>query len=324
METLSQQNLEMKLFAGSSNIELAQKIADELGVELGVLTLSHFADGEVGARVEETVRGKDIYFIQSTSNPVNDNLMEALIVIDAMRRASAHTINFIIPYYGYARQDRKSRGREPISAKLVANLITTAGADRVICVDLHAPQIQGYFDIPLDHFACGPIIGEYFKTKIKTEADKEEWVVVSPDLGGVTRARKLADILGLPIAIIEKHRPRPNESEILNIIGEYGGKNCIIIDDIIDTAGTITNAANILTETGAKKVYISATHGVLSRNAVERIENSAVEECIISDTILQPKEKMSPKIKQVSVAPLIAKAIKRINNHQSVSGLFNK
>lgn len=315
-------NHDMKIFAGSSNPELAQKICDNLGVELGKLTISHFADGEIGVRVEETVRGKDVYFIQSTSNPVNDHLMEALIVIDALKRASSHTINFVIPYYGYARQDRKNRGREPITAKLVADLITAAGADRVITIDLHAAQIQGYFDIPLDHFAAGPILGEYFEEFVN-ESNKDDYCVVSPDLGGVTRARKLADILDLPIAIIEKNRPRPNESEVLNIIGDVNGKNCIIIDDIIDTAGTITNAADSLVEFGAKDVYICATHGVLSRNAVERIENSKVKACIITDTIFQPEEKKSEKIKVMTVSHIVAQALQRINMNRSVSGLFN-
>lgn len=314
---------ELKIFSGSSNPKLAEKICEDLRIELGKLTLSHFADGEIGVRVEESVRGKDVYIIQSTSNPVNDHLMEALIVIDALKRASTHTINFVVPYYGYARQDRKNRGREPITAKLVADLIAVAGADRVIAVDLHAAQIQGYFDVPLDHFAAGPILAEYFQDLLKDES-KDDWVVVSPDLGGVTRARKLADILDLPIAIIEKNRPRPNESEVLNVIGDFVGKNCIIIDDIIDTAGTITNAADALVSRGAKKVYISATHGVLSRNAVERIENSSVEACVITDTIHLPEEKKSDKIVVMSISKLIAEAIKRINSNTSVSGLFNK
>lgn len=311
----------IKIFAGSSNPQLAQAICEDLGIELGELTISQFADGEIGVRVEETVRGKDVYFIQSTSKPVNEHLMEALIVIDALKRASAHTINFVVPYYGYARQDRKNRGREPITAKLVADLIEAAGANRVIAVDLHAAQIQGYFDVPLDHFAAGPILGQYFESMVK-EADGN-FVVVSPDLGGVTRARKLADILDTPIAIIEKNRPRPNESEVMNIIGKVRDKNCIIIDDMIDTAGTITNAANALVERGAKDVYICATHGLFSRNAIERIENSRVKECIVTDTIHLDEAKKSPKIKVMSVHKLISEAIRRINTKQSVSGLFN-
>lgn len=311
----------IKVFAGSSNPELAQAICKDLGVELGQLTISQFADGEIGVRVEETVRGKDVYFIQSTSKPVNEHLMEALIVIDALKRASAHTINFVVPYYGYARQDRKNRGREPITAKLVADLIEAAGANRVIAIDLHAAQIQGYFDVPLDHFAAGPILAQYFRDKV--EAANGEFVVVSPDLGGVTRARKLADLLHTPIAIIEKNRPRPNESEVMNIIGKVKGKNCIIIDDMIDTAGTITNAADALVEQGAKDVYICATHGLFSRNAIERIENSRVKECVVTDTIHLDDSKKSPKIKVMSVHKLISEAIRRINTKQSVSGLFN-
>lgn len=312
----------LKVFSGSSNPKLAQAICDDLGVELGELTISHFADGETGVRVEETVRGMDVYFIQSTSKPVNEHLMEALIVIDALKRASAHTINFVVPYYGYARQDRKSRGREPITAKLVADLIEAAGADRVIAIDLHAAQIQGYFDVPLDHFAAGPILADYFEDMVKEPG--EEFVVVSPDLGGVTRARKLADILDTPIAIIEKNRPRPNESEVMNIIGKVKGKNCIIIDDMIDTAGTITNAADALVERGAKDVYICATHGLFSRNAIERIENSKAKACVVTDTIHLNPEKISPKIKVMTVSHLISEAIRRINTNQSVSGLFNK
>ena len=312
----------MKIFSGTSNRELAEKICKHLDVELGEITINHFADGEIGVRVEETVRGQDVYFIQPTSSPANESLMEALIVIDALKRASAHTINFIVPYYGYARQDRKSRGREPITAKLVADLITTAGADRVITVDLHAAQIQGYFDIPLDHFAAGPLLARYFQGMVHD--NPEEWVVVSPDLGGVTRARKLADILDLPIAIIEKNRPRPNESEVLNVIGEFAGKNCIIIDDMIDTAGTITNAANVLVERGAKKVFITATHGVFSKDAVQKIENSKVEACVITDSIYLPEEKLTNKIKVMSISCLLAEAIRRINRNCSVSGLFNK
>ena len=312
----------LKVFSGSSNPQLAQAICDDLGVELGELTISQFADGETGVRVEETVRGMDVYFIQSTSKPVNEHLMEALIVIDALKRASAHTINFVVPYYGYARQDRKSRGREPITAKLVADLIEAAGADRVIAIDLHAAQIQGYFDVPLDHFAAGPILAEYFEEMVNEPG--EEFVVVSPDLGGVTRARRLADILDTPIAIIEKNRPRPNESEVMNIIGKVNGKNCIIIDDMIDTAGTITNAADALVERGAKDVYICATHGLFSRNAIERIENSKVKACVVTDTIHLNPEKISPKIKVMTVSHLISAAIRRINTNQSVSGLFNK
>lgn len=314
---------EVKIFSGSSNPELAQKICDELGLTLGNITISRFADGEIGIAVEETVRGRDVFFIQSTNDPVNDHLMEALIAADAFKRASAHHINLVIPYYGYARQDRKNRGREPITAKLVTDLIETAGVDRVIAVDLHAGQIQGYFDIPLDHLQAKPIISEYFKSIIP-ENEKEKWAVVSPDLGGVTRARKLADALGLDIAIIEKSRPKPNESQVMNVIGEFKDKNCIIIDDIIDTAGTITNAANALVEKGANKVYISATHGVLSKDAVQKIENSVVEECVITDTIALPESKKSNKIKVLTMSKIIAETIRRVSNYKSVSELLGE
>ncbi|MDO4779175.1 MAG: ribose-phosphate pyrophosphokinase [Tissierellia bacterium] len=314
---------EVKIFSGSSNPELAQKICDELGLTLGNITISRFADGEIGIAVEETVRGRDVFFIQSTNDPVNDHLMEALIAADAFKRASAHHINLVIPYYGYARQDRKNRGREPITAKLVTDLIETAGVDRVIAVDLHAGQIQGYFDIPLDHLQAKPIISEYFKSIIP-ENEKEKWAVVSPDLGGVTRARKLADALGLDIAIIEKSRPKPNESQVMNVIGEFKDKNCIIIDDIIDTAGTITNAANALVEKGANKVYISATHGVLSKDAVKKIENSVVEECVITDTIALPESKKSNKIKVLTMSKIIAETIRRVSNYKSVSELLGE
>lgn len=314
---------EIKIFTGSSNPELAKKICEDLGIELGKVSISKFADGEIGIQVEETVRGRDVFFIQSTSNPVNDNLMEALIFVDACKRASAHHINLVIPYYGYARQDRKNRGREPITAKLVTDLIETAGTNRVIAVDLHAGQIQGYFDIPLDHLQAKPIIADYFSSIIP-ENERNKWIVVSPDLGGVTRARKLADALCLDIAIIEKSRSKPNESMVMNVIGEFVGKNCIIIDDIIDTAGTITNAANALVEKGANKVYISATHGVLSKNASQRILESKVEECVITDTIALPEEKKNPKIKVLSMSNIIAETIRRVSNYKSVSELLGE
>ncbi len=239
---------------------------------------------------------------------------------DACKRASAGYVNVVVPYYGYARQDRKTRGREPISAKLVANLITVSGADRVITMDLHAGQIQGYFDIPLDHFTAIRLLSSYFKEKALDNPD--EYVVVSPDLGGVTRARSFADYLKLTIAIIEKRRPRPNVSEVMNVIGDFEGKHCILVDDIIDTAGTICNAANYLKEHGAKEVSIAATHGVLSGNACENLENSCVKEVVITDTIKLPEEKKIQKIKQISIAPLLAEAINRINTYESISGLF--
>ncbi|MFM1581753.1 ribose-phosphate pyrophosphokinase [Helcococcus bovis] len=314
---------EVKLFSGTSNKPLAEKISKELGLPLGDLHISHFADGEIAVKINETVRGRDVFLVQPTSKPVNDNLMEALIIIDALKRASAHKINLIMPYYGYARQDRKSSGREPITAKLVTDLIQAAGADRVVCVDLHADQIQGFFNIPLDHLTARPVIAEYFE-KVIAESGKDNWTVVSPDLGGVTRARRLADVLGLPIAIIEKSRPRPNESEILNVIGEFKGKNCIIVDDMIDTAGTIVNASETLKKEGAEEVYITASHGVLSGPAMDRIKNSCVKECVITDTIDHPELENIKNIKVLSMAPMLTETIKAIATYKSVSDIMKE
>lgn len=310
----------LQLFTLNSNRPLAEEIAEHIGVPLGKCTVSHFSDGETQINIEESVRGRDVFVIQSTSEPVNDNLMELLIFVDALKRASAKTINIVLPYYGYARQDRKTRGREPITAKLVANLIAVAGADRVVTMDLHAGQIQGYFDIPVDHFTAIRLLSETFKDMAYGKSD--EFVVVSPDLGGVVRARSFADYLKLGIAIIEKRRPRPNVSEVMNVIGDFEGKNCILVDDMIDTGGTIINAAHHLLDNGAKDVYIAATHGVLSGNAVEKLENSRVKELVITDTISLSSKKETSKIKQVSIAPLLAEAIKRINTYKSISGLF--
>lgn len=308
---------DIKIFTGNANKKLAEKICKELGEPLRKCDVSKFSDGETSVNIGETVRGMDVFIIQPTSNPVNDNLMETLILIDAVKRASAGRVNAVIPYYGYARQDRKAKAREPITAKLVANLLTTAGADRVISMDLHAAQIQGYFDIPVDHLSGVPILVEYFKSIID-----DDTVIVSPDLGGVTRARNFANLLDLPIAIIEKRRSQANVSEVMNVIGDIEGKNAILVDDIIDTGGTITQAATALKEFGAKKVYGAATHGVLSGPAIQRINDSELEKFIITDTIVLPKEKQSEKIEVVSVAGLFAKAIKRIHNNESVSKLF--
>lgn len=307
----------MKIFSGNANRSLAEKICKELGVPLGECDVNHFSDGEINVNISETVRGVDVFIIQPTCTPVNDNLMETLILIDAVKRASAGRINAVIPYYGYARQDRKAKAREPITAKLVANLFTMAGADRVISMDLHAAQIQGYFDIPVDHLTSVPILAEHFRGIIDSNT-----VIVSPDLGGVTRARNFANILDLPIAIIEKRRPKANVSEVMNVIGDIEGKNVVLIDDIIDTAGTITKAASVLKNFGAQKVYGCATHGVLSGPAIERINESELEKFIISDTIPLSPEKQSEKIEIVSVAGLFAEAIKRIHDNESVSKLF--
>ena len=307
-----------KIFAGNSNDELAQEIAGILGKPLGRATGTKFSDGEISVNIWESVRGLDIYIVQSTCNPVNDNLMELLIMIDAMKRASAGRINAVIPYYGYARQDRKAKARDPITAKLVADLIVAAGADRVVTMDLHANQIQGYFDIPVDHLLGMPILAKYF-----IEKNMEDVVVVSPDHGSVTRARNMAQYLNCPIAIIDKRRPEPNKSEIMNIIGNIEGKNCIILDDMIDTAGTICNAANAIKDMGAKAVYACATHAVLSGPAVERLEASAIEELVLLNTVPLAEEKKLEKMKFLSVAPLFAEAISRVFTNGSISVLFD-
>ncbi|MFC7372308.1 ribose-phosphate diphosphokinase [Fictibacillus iocasae] len=308
----------LKLFTLNSNPELAQEIADHIGIELGKSSVTKFSDGEIQINIEESIRGSEVYVIQSTSDPVNDHLMELLIMIDALKRASAKTINIVIPYYGYARQDRKARAREPITAKLVANLLETAGATRVIAVDLHATQIQGFFDIPVDQLLGVPILANHFSSK-----NLDDIVVVSPDHGGVTRARKLADRLKAPIAIIDKRRPRPNVAEVMNIVGNIEGKTAILIDDIIDTAGTITLAANALVENGAKEVYACCTHAVLSGPAIERIENSKIKELVVLNTIALPEEKKTGKVTQLSVAPLLGEAIIRVHEQLSVSKLFD-
>lgn len=310
-------NQKLKIFSLNSNRALAQEIADVIGVELGKCTVNRFSDGEIQINIEESIRGCDVFVIQSTSLPVNEHLMELLIMIDALKRASARSVNVVMPYYGYARQDRKARAREPITAKLVANLLETAGATRMITLDLHAPQIQGFFDVPIDHLMGVPILAEYFEQK-----NLDEIVVVSPDHGGVTRSRKMADRLKAPLAIIDKRRPRPNVAEVMNIIGNIEGKTAIIIDDIIDTAGTITLAANALIENGAKEVYACCTHPVLSGPAIERIQNSKIKELVVTNSISLPDEKKIEKIRQLSVAPLLAEAIVRVFENKSVSVLF--
>ena len=309
----------LKIFALNSNRPLAQKIADEVGVELGKLSVDRFSDGEIQINIEESVRGDNVYVIQPTSAPVNDNLMELMIMIDALRRASANTINVVLPYYGYARQDRKARSREPITAKLVANMLQNSGVTRIVALDLHAAQIQGFFDIPVDHLMGAPLLADYFIN----EGVAANAVVVSPDHGGVTRARALAEFLKAPIAIIDKRRPRPNVAKIMNIIGDVKGKKCIMIDDMIDTAGTISKGAQALMDAGAEEVYASATHAVLSGPAIERLDNSPLKQVVVTDSIQLPDEKQIDKIVQVSVAPLIGAAIKRINENRPVSPLFN-
>lgn len=311
----------LKIFALSSNRPLAEKIASEVGVELGDINISQFADGEIKVNIDESIRGDHVYLVQSTSYPVNDHLMELLIAIDALRRASAKTINVVIPYYGYARQDRKAQPREPITAKLVANMLVQAGVDRLVTLDLHAAQIQGFFDIPMDHLLGAPLLANYF---MDNHLEGDDVVVVSPDHGGVTRARKLAEFLKSPIAIIDKRRPKANVAEIMNIVGEVQGKTCVIIDDMIDTAGTITLAADALMEKGAKDIYVCCTHPVLSGPAISRLEASPIKKVIITDSISLPREKKLDKIETVTVAQLVGEAIKRIHENRSVSPLFEE
>jgi len=315
---MSMSNKKLKIFSCNANKTLAEEISQYLGVPLGQAEVSHFKDGEISIAIDESVRGADVFVIQPTCYPVNENLMELLIMIDALKRASASRITAVIPYYGYARQERKSKPRDPISAKLVANLITAAGASRVIAMDLHANAIQGFFDIPFDHLLGVPILAEYYKN-----LELRDLVVVSPDIGGVTRARDLAQRLGCEIAIVDKRRPAPNVAEIMNLVGNVKDKTVIMTDDIIDTAGTITNGAQALIDRGAKKVLACCTHAVLSGPAIERIENSPIEELVATNTIPLPAEKRLEKIKVLSVAPLLGEAIIRIHEDLSVSKLFD-
>lgn len=308
----------LKIFTCNSNPALAKAICEQIGIPLGDGYVDRFSDGEICIRLNETVRGRDVYVIQSTCHPVNQHLMELLVMIDALRRASAGVINVVIPYYGYARQDRKGRARDPITAKLVANLITTAGADRIITIDLHAPQIQGFFDIPSDQLLAVPILADYFRDK-----RLQNVVVVSPDHGGVIRARRLAEYLQAPLAIIDKRRPQPNVAEVMNIVGEIEGRTCILIDDIIDTAGTIVSATEALFAQGANSVYACCTHPVFSGPAIERISKSNITEMVVTDTIPLPPEKQLPKIKTISMAPLLAEAIQCVHREESVSQLFH-
>ena len=316
---MSKNDERLKIYSLSANLPLSEKISDYLGIELGELTVNRFADGEIAISIEESVRGDHVFIIQPTSYPTNDHVMELLIMIDALRRASAKTITAVIPYYGYARQDRKAKPREPITAKLVANLITVAGADRVVTLDLHAAQIQGFFDIPVDHLLGAPLLASYF---LDHGLHGEEVVVVSPDHGGAVRARKLAEFLDSSIAIVDKRRPRPNVSEVMNIIGDVKGKKAIIIDDMIDTAGTITAAAQAIKDAGATEVYASGTHGIFSAPAIERIENSVIKKMVVTDSIYLPEEKRIDKIELISVSELVGQAIQRVYDERSVSPLF--
>ncbi len=313
---------DIKIFAGNSNRELAEEIAKKIRLPLGASVVSSFSDGEIAISINEVVRGSDVFIVQSTCTPVNDNLIELLILIDALKRASAGRITAVMPYFGYARQDRKAKARDPISAKLVANLITTAGADRVLTMDLHAPQLQGFFDIPVDHLLGAPLLAQYFMNKFANGV--EDVVVVSPDIGSVGRCRKFAEKLEVPLAIIDKRRPKANVCEIMNIIGDVRGKRVILVDDMIDTGGTIVNAASALTDIGATEVYACCTHGVLSGPAIDRVRTSPIKELVTLNTISLPKEKKISKITVLSVADVFAEAIERIYGDISISTLFTQ
>ncbi|NQV08272.1 ribose-phosphate pyrophosphokinase [Candidatus Woesearchaeota archaeon] len=307
----------IKIFSGSSNKPLAKEIADYLKLPLGKITLKKFLDGEIFARINETVRGVDIFVLQSTCSPVNNNLMELSIIVDALRRASARRITVVTPYFGYGRQDRKAHAREPITAKLVANLLTATGADRIVTIDLHSDQIQGFFDIPLDHLTSLPIIANYLEKK-----RLKNMVIVSPDAGGVRRARRLAKILKKPLVILDKRREEHNAVAEVHVIGNIKGKTAVFVDDMIDTAGTMIQAVSAVFERGAKEAYICATHPLFSGPAISRIKESKVKEIIVTNTIPLPKEKQTNKIKQLSVAALLAETIKNIHEESSVSVLF--
>ena len=312
---------EIKIFAGNANKALAEGICKKLGVPMGNATVTGFADGGVSVSIFETVRGCDVFLIQPTCKPVNDHLMELLVMIDACKRASAGRITAVIPYFGYARQDRKAKSRDPISAKLVANLITAAGADRVLTMDLHANQIQGFFDIPVDNLLGSPLFVDYFKKLIGDR--KDEFMIASPDVGSVTRARTFAMKLGLNMAIVDKRREKANQSEVMNIIGDVRGKNLIILDDMVDTAGSLCGAAKALVEVGgAKDVYACASHGVLSGPAIDRINDSCIKELLLIDTIPFPEGKTCDRIKYISSAEMFAEAISRVYEETSISTLF--
>ena len=307
--------MKLKLIAGNANPKLAEEIAKKMGIELSPATIGRFSDGEIQVKIADSVRGSDCYVIQPTCAPVNENIMELLVIADALKRASARRITAVIPYYGYARQDRKAEPRVPITSKLVANLITASGIDRVLTVDLHARQIQGFFDIPVDHLYARPVLFQYFK-----DLNLDNPIVVSPDAGGVERARAFAKLLNADLAIVDKRRPRPNEAAIMNIIGDVKGRNAIILDDMIDTGGTLTKVADAIKNAGAIKVYAAASHGVLSGQAIEKIQKSSLEEVVITNSITHDTD--LPKIKVLSIASLLAEAITKIYNDESLNTLF--
>lgn len=315
---LSDEN-KLRIFTGNANPDLAREIAAYLGTTVGDSVVNRFNNGEIQVMINESVRGKDIFIVQPTCGPiVNDNVMELLIMADAFKRASANHITAVIPYYGYARQDRKARGREPITAKLMADLLETAGITRVVTIDLHAAQIQGFFNIPFDHMPGGPLLAEYIKEK-----KLDDMVVVSPDLGGVSRARGFAEILNAPMAIIDKRRPEPGVAEVMNLIGNVEGKNCILVDDMVDTAGSLTEGARALKKFGANEIYACCTHPILTDPALSRIAQSDITELVVTNTIPLAPSKKHPKIKVLSIAPILAETILRIYNDWSVSQLFD-
>lgn len=310
---------QLKLFTGTAHPQLAQEVADYIGIPLSQAFCGRFNNGEIQVMIDESVRGKDVFVIQPTGTPANDNLMELFIIVDALKRASAQHITAVVPYYGYARQDRKTRGREPITAKLVANLMATAGVTRLVTIDLHAGQIQGFFDQPVDHLMAASILAEHIRRQ-----QIEDLLIVSPDLGGVTRARALADRVGAPIAIIEKRRPQPGVAEVMNLIGSVEGKNCVIVDDIVDTAGSLVEGSKALKKFGAKSVRAACTHPVLTDPAIERLQASNIEELIVTNTLPLAPAKQIDKVTVLSVAPLLGEAIMRIFHNVSVSKLFDK
>ncbi len=311
----------MKLFAGNAHPELAQRVADHLEISLGRCTSTKFSDGEIRVMIDESARGNDVFLLQPTCSPTNDTIMELLIMLDAFRRASARRMTVVMPYYGYARQDKKIKPREPITARLVADLITQAGAQRIVTIDLHAEQIQGFFNMPVDHLYGGPIIGDYM---VDQGYKDEDMVVVSPDVAGVGRAKSLAEMLGKPFVVIAKRRPEPNKVEVVEIIGDFKGKKCVIIDDMIDTGGSIISGAEALLERGAKEVVASCTHPVFSGNATQRLQDSVISKVICLDTIPIPRAKMMDKLTVLPAAPLIGEAIRRIHLNESVSELFHR
>ena len=314
---------DLKVFTGNANPQLAADICKLIGTKLGESEVGTFSDGEIFVSLYETVRGSDVFVVQSTCGNVNNNLMELLIMIDALKRASAGRITAVMPYYGYARQDRKAKARDPITAKLVANMLTAAGADRILTMDLHAPQIQGFFDIPLDHMLGNPLFVDYFLTKFDEQHyNHDDFVVVSPDVGSVTRARAFAQKMHMDLAIVDKRRQKANQCEVMNVIGDVNGKTCILLDDIVDTAGSLCNAAQALSEKGASAIYACASHGVLSRDAWKRIEDSRITELMLLNTIPLPQNYAGTKLHQLDVAPMFAEAIHRIHCNISISNMF--